>query len=93
MLTDREIALDYLHTCKTSTTEALKVALECSNQELRGLLMSNVTKGEKDSYELAKLASKNNWYLEAGPADYQEIQRINGFLTSSALSSGGVTVR
>ncbi|MCK9223072.1 MAG: spore coat protein [Limnochordia bacterium] len=92
MLSDKDMALDYLEMCKTGTSEALKAALECSNQNLRGTLMSYVTQGEKDSLELSKLASTNNWYLEAGPADSQEIQRISGFYTSAATPMG-FTVR
>lgn len=83
-LRDKDMANDMLETMKHGTSDLLKACLESSNQELRQTLMSFVRQGEQTQYRLYQLAERKGWYLPAGQAQADQVQRVEAFFPTPA---------
>lgn len=76
MLQDKDIASDVLDMTKHQSIEYTRAALECSNARIRDTMLQFAQECIQDHWSIYELAERNGWYLPAGPADQQEIQRI-----------------
>ena len=83
MISDREAVLDYLEMTKHGAPELTKAAMECSNQSLRQTFLQMRNECEQSQQQAAQIAMQFNWYLPAGQADQQEIQRIRSFYSGA----------
>lgn len=79
MLSDRYIALDCLESAKTGVKELTSAALESSNPNLRQFFIQLRNQEERDQQEIYELSEKKGWYLVAGKADQQEVNRVHSF--------------
>jgi len=84
-LNDKDIANDILCMCKHGIEEMTKAALECTNVRLRETLRQDRNRSEQAHEELSNIATTNNWYLPAGPADHSDVRRVTSFLTQGAV--------
>jgi len=80
MLTDKDMANDALEMSKVFATELTKAAAECSNQQLKQTFLQMRIQVEQHQEKLANLAIQEGWYLPAGRADQQEINRVRSFV-------------
>jgi spore coat protein CotF len=79
MLQDNMIALDWLMWEKSSIIDLTSAALECSNQNLKQVLMQMRSQNEQSHQEIYHIAERTGGYLASEPADQQMINRVSNF--------------
>ncbi|HBT20646.1 MAG TPA: spore coat protein [Peptococcaceae bacterium] len=87
MLTDKDMANDALEMYKVFATELTKAASECTNPQLKQTLIQMRSAVEQRQENLANLAIREGWYLPAGSADQQEVNRIRSFVEQSQAAA------
>jgi len=79
MIKDKDMANDALESAKIRAEELTRAAAECSNKDLKGQLLKMRNHTEQVQEQISDLTTQNNWYLEASPADQQEVNRVKSF--------------
>ncbi|NLO90147.1 MAG: spore coat protein [Clostridia bacterium] len=87
MLSNKDMANDVLEMYKVFATELTKAAAECSNTQLKQTLHQMRSTVEQRQESLAQMAIREGWYLPAGSADQQEINRIRSFVEQSQAAA------
>ncbi len=79
MLTDKDMAMDALESCKHLVTELTKAAMECSNPSLKNTFIQMRNRCEQSQQEIAQITQSKGWYMPSIPADHSEIKRVLSF--------------
>lgn len=77
MIQDKDMASDILDMAKHQALAYTRAALECSNPQMREQMLHFAQECIQDHWSIYQLAERHGWYVPAGPADQQEIQRIS----------------
>ncbi|MGE5371040.1 MAG: spore coat protein [Solirubrobacterales bacterium] len=86
MFKDKDIATDCLNMCKHSAVDLTRVALECSNQQLRQTFVQMRNKAEQAQMEISQITSTKGWYVNSPAADANDITQVSQSFNSVATS-------
>lgn len=85
---DREMASDVLDMLKHQCVDMTRIAIECSNADLRNALLQMRQSCEAAQWEMYRLVEQKGWYLPAAPAEHAQIQRVRQYLQGAPVAAG-----
>lgn len=77
MLKDKDIASDVIDMVKHSALDLTRIALECSNTQLKQTIIQMRNKAEQSQQEIYQIASTNGWYVKSPQADDTDISQVS----------------
>ena len=86
MIPENIIALDALESEKHIVLDLTGAIVETSNQNLKDTFKQMRNQAEQTHHEIYQIAEQNGWYMAAGNADGQQINKFNNFFNQTFLN-------
>jgi len=81
---EKDMVNDIIAGSKASIDCYTKAIQECSSQQLRSTFQTLRNEAEQMQYQLYQIAEQKGYYVPAGPANNEEVNRVKATLISGA---------